>query len=204
MVPVLPLVLLFTDASLGVFSPLRALEGPAKILAAMLISIVLAGLISPRVGGQLATAFFEGAGYAYTNLISLLVAASTFAEGINRSGLIALIVKRLVGWPRATLAVSTITPWALAVVTGTGTPPAVSFMEFLVPVAASMHLEPVRLGTLAALGSNFGRTMSPVAPVVAMASKLAHEPPSSLIRQVALPLVIGGATVLVATLLGLF
>src|SRR5271157_5492205 len=51
MVPVLPLVLLFTDASLGVFSPLRALEGPAKILAAMLIGIVLAGLTSPRVIG---------------------------------------------------------------------------------------------------------------------------------------------------------
>ena len=66
-VPVLPLVLLFTDSSLGAFSPLRALEGPAKILAAMLIGIVLAGLTSPRVGGQLATAFFEGAGYAYTH-----------------------------------------------------------------------------------------------------------------------------------------
>ena len=71
------------------------------------------------------------------------------------------------------------------------------------PVAASMHLDPVRLGTVAALGAHFGRTMSPAAAVVAMSSKLAHVPPSSLIRQVVLPIVIGGATLLVATLLRL-
>jgi len=202
LVPVLPLVLLFTDSSLGAFSPLRALQGPAKILAAMLIGIILAGLTSPRVGGQVATAFFEGAGYGYTHVISLVVAASTFAEGIDRSGLMAVIIKGLVGWPTAALAVSVIAAWALAVVSGTAIAPAVSIMEFFVPVAASMHLDPVRLGMVATLGSHFGRTMSPAAAVVAMSSKLAQVPPSSLIRQVALHLVIGGATVLVATLLG--
>ena len=88
-------------------------------------------------------------------------------------------------------------------VSGTGIAPAVSIMEFFVPVAASMHLDPVRLGTVAALGSHFGRTMSPAAAVVAMSSKLAHVPSSSLIRQVVLPLAIGGATLLVAMLLGL-
>ena len=203
LVPVLPLLLLFTDSSLGAFSPLRGVEGPAKILAAMLVGIVLAGLTSPRQVGQLATAFFEGAGYAYTHVISLIVAATTFAEGINQSGLIALIVQGLVGWPAAALVVSVIAPWALAVVSGTGIAPAVSIMEFFVPVAASMHLDPVRLGTVAALGSHFGRTMSPAAAVVAMSSKLAYEPPSRLIREVVPPLVIGGATLLAVTLMGL-
>src|SRR5208337_5454306 len=114
MVPVLPLVVLFTDSSLGALSPLRSLEGPAKILAAMLIGIILAGLTSPRVVGQLAMAFFKGAGYAYTHVISLIVAASTFAAGIDRSGLIAVIVQGLVGWPTAALAVCIIVPWAFA------------------------------------------------------------------------------------------
>ena len=56
---------------------------------------------------------------------------------------------------------------------------------------------------VAALGSHFGRTMSPAAAVVAMSSKLSHVPPSRLICQVALPLVIGGAMLLVVMLLGL-
>ena len=41
------------------------------------------------------------------------------------------------------------------------------------------------------------------AAVVAMSSKLAHVPPSSLIHQVVLPFAIGGATLMVATLMGL-
>ncbi len=202
-VPVVPLVLLFADSRLGSLSPLRAVEGPAKILAAMLIGMVLAGLASPRSAGQLGTAFFEGAGYAYTHVISLIVAASTFAESIHRTGLIGVVVQGLLNWPAAALAVSALAPWALAVVSGTGIAPAVSVMEFFVPAAAAMHLDPVRLGTLAALGSHFGRTMSPAAAVVAMSSKLAHEPPSRLIRQVVLPLAFGAAVLLLATLLGL-
>jgi C4-dicarboxylate transporter, DcuC family len=203
-VPVIPLILLFADSSLGTYSPLKALEGPPKILAAMLIGIVLAGLTSVRVAGQLATAFFEGAGYAYTHVISLIVAASTFAEGIRQSGLIEMMVKALIGWPTAALVVSTIAPWALAVISGTGIAPAVSIMEFFVPVAATMGLDPIRLGTVAALGSHFGRTMSPAAAVVAMSSKLAYAPPSALIRQVTPPLLVGGAVLLAAAILQLF
>jgi DcuC family C4-dicarboxylate transporter len=202
-VPLVPLVLLFSDARLGAFSPLRLVEGPAKILAAMLVGIVLAALASPRKSGQLGTAFFEGAGYAYTHVISLIVAASTFAEGINRCGLIRVLITALYGSPSLTLVVSMLVPWALAVVSGTGIAPAVSIMEFFVPVAASMGLDPVRLGTVAAIGSHFGRTMSPAAAVVAMSSKLAYAPPSSLIRQVFPPLAIGGTVLLSALLLKL-
>ena len=57
-------------------------------------------------------------------------------------------------------------PWSLAVVSGTGIAPAVAVMEFFVPAAASMGLDPTRLGTVAALGAHFGRTMSPAAAVV--------------------------------------
>jgi DcuC family C4-dicarboxylate transporter len=200
-VPVLPLFLLFADSIAGAFSPLRTLEGPAKILGAMLVGILLAGATSPRALRQLATAFFEGAGYAYTHVISLIVAASTFAEGINRSGLIAVLVQMLVGWRAAALTVSTLGPWTLAVVSGTGIAPAVSIMEFFVPVAGSMNLDPVRLGTVAALGSHFGRTMSPAAAVVAMCGKLAYVPPSRLIREVWPALIIGGTVMLSASLL---
>lgn len=200
-VPVVPLFLLFADSGLGPYSPIASLEGPPKILAAMLIGIILAGVTSPRVAGQLGTAFFEGTGYAYTHVISLIVAASTFAEGIRQSGLIEMMVKALIGWPTMSLVVSTVVPWALAVVSGTGIAPAVSIMEFFVPVAESMNLDPVRLGTVAALGSHFGRTMSPAAAVVAMSAKLARTPSAELIRRVALPLLIGGTVFLTAAIL---
>jgi DcuC family C4-dicarboxylate transporter len=203
-VPVVPLVLLFSDSTLGLFSPLHFLEGPAKILAAILIGIVLAGLSTPREGGQLATAFFEGTGYAYTHVISLIIAASTFAEGVRQSGLIEVMVRALIGWPTAALIVSTVVPWALAVVSGTGIAPAVSIMEFFVPVSAAMGLDPIRLGTVAALGSHFGRTMSPAAAVMAMSARLAYVPASDLIRRVTPPLLVGGGVLLSAAMMRLF
>ncbi len=46
-VPVLPLVILLGAPLLGSHSPLGALEGPLRILAAMLIGVVAAGVASP-------------------------------------------------------------------------------------------------------------------------------------------------------------
>ena len=50
------------DAAFGPFLVTRAIEGPARILAAMLIGVVAAGLTSFRTAGGLSSAFFDGAG----------------------------------------------------------------------------------------------------------------------------------------------
>jgi DcuC family C4-dicarboxylate transporter len=200
-VPVLPLVILFADHALGSRSILRGLEGPGRILAAMLIGVGAAALSSLKTSGGLATAFFEGAGYAYTHVISLIVAASTFAEAIRLSGLIELLIRTIAPWPALAMVVATIAPWALAFVAGTGIAPAVAIMEFFVPVASSIGLDPARVGTLAALGAHFGRTMSPAAAVVMVSSRLSGSSPRELIREVAGPLFVGGAVLLGAALL---
>jgi DcuC family C4-dicarboxylate transporter len=94
-----------------------------------------------------------------------------------------------------------VSAWCLAFVSGTGIAPAVAIMEFFVPAAGSMGIDPTRLGALAAIGAHFGRTMSPAAAVVAVAARLSDRQPSDLIRRVAVPLLIGGIVVLVAALL---
>jgi DcuC family C4-dicarboxylate transporter len=108
------------------------------------------------------------------------------------------MVQVLIGWPKAALIVGTLAPWALAVISGTGIAPAVSIMEFFVPVTASMKLDPVRLGTVAALGAHFGRTMSPAAAVVIMSARLAGVPASG--RRVTIPLLIGGLVLIAAAM----
>jgi C4-dicarboxylate transporter, DcuC family len=202
-VPALPLVLLALDAFLGPTPLSRHLDGPGRILAAMLVGVAAAGLASPKAIGRLAAAFFDGAGYGYAHIISLIVAASTFAAAIERSGLIELATSALLSWPKAALAVAAVAPWALAVISGTGIAPAVALMEFFVPVAGQMGIDPVRLGTLSALGAHFGRTMSPAAAVVMMSSRVAGTPPADLIRLVALPLLAGGSVLLATALMGL-
>jgi DcuC family C4-dicarboxylate transporter len=197
-VPVLPIVLLALDAHFGPNPVTRFLPGPSRILAAMLIGVVAAGLTSLDKLAGLATAFFEGAGYAYTHVISLIVAASTFAEGLRQSGLIGLLIRALLPWPAAAQVVATGAAWCLAFVSGTGIAPAVAIMEFFVPAAGSMGIDPVRLGALTAIGAHFGRTMSPAAAVVVLSARLSDSQPADLIRRVAVPLLIGGVVVLLA------
>ena len=78
----------------------------------------------------------------------------------------ATAVRGIAPWPDLAMAAGMVAPWCLAVVSGTGIAPAVAIMEFFVPAAGSMGLDPVRLGTVSALGAHFGRTMSPAAAVV--------------------------------------
>jgi DcuC family C4-dicarboxylate transporter len=200
-VPILPILLLALDAEIGPNPLTRALPGPARILAAMLIGVVAAGLTSVEKMAELAAAFFEGAGYAYTHVISLIVAASTFAEGIRQSGLIGLLIQALQTWPAAAVVVATGSAWGLAFVAGTGIAPAVAIMEFFVPEAGSMAIDPTRLGALTAIGAHFGRTMSPAAAVVGLSARLSDSQPSELIGRVAIPLLVGGVVVLLVSLL---
>ena len=86
---------------------------------------------------------------------------------------------------------------------GTGIAPAVAIMEFFVPAAGSMGIDPIRLGPLTAMGAHFGRTMSPAAAVVMMSARLSDASAADLIRRVAVPLLIGGVVLMAAVLLGL-
>jgi DcuC family C4-dicarboxylate transporter len=167
----------------------------------MSIGVMAAGLTSRGKIAELAAAFFEGAGYAYTHVISLIVAASTFAEGIRQSGLIGLLIRALQAWPTAAVVVATGSAWGLAFIAGTGIAPAVAIMEFFVPAAGAMGIDATRLGALTAIGAHFGRTMSPAAAVVVLSGKLADCQPAQLIRRVAVPLLVGGVVVLLAGLL---
>lgn len=200
-VPIVPLVLLFIDTALVESSPLVAFTGATKILSAILVGVVLAGMAAARTAPRLAASFFEGAGYAYTHVISLIVTASTFAEGVRRSGLIELLVRTLANQPAIAPFATVLIPWGLGVVSGSGIAPAIAIMEFFVPAAESLGLDPVQLGALASLGAHFGRTMSPAAAVVAMSSRLADAPSGALIRQVAVPLLVGMAAMIAGAIL---
>jgi DcuC family C4-dicarboxylate transporter len=204
MIPVAPLAILFLDGATGDASPLADFAGPSKILSAMLVGVSLAWAVAPRSGSRLAHEFFEGAGYAYTHVISLIVAASTFAEGVRRSGLIQVLVSLLADRPALAPAASALLPWGLGVVSGSGIAPAVAIMEFFVPAAEQLGLDPVRIGTLAALGAHFGRTMSPAAAVVAMCARLSDQPGLSLIRRVVAPLLVGMAVMIAISVLRIF
>ena len=196
-VPFLPLALLFASNRFVLPEALR--PGPARILAAMLIGTFASGLADRSRVNALGSAFFEGAGYAYTHVISLIVTATAFADGLTACGLVNSLTSVLTRLPRSVaLIVAVLAPWALATISGTGIAPAVAALKTLIPHAEIFGLEPARLGALAALGAHFGRTTSPVAAVVLYCSTLTGAKPARIIRLVVLPLVAGAIALLIA------
>ncbi|MBR8835251.1 MAG: C4-dicarboxylate transporter DcuC [Stigonema ocellatum SAG 48.90 = DSM 106950] len=199
LVPLLPLALLFMVPAL-VQLPKEFSNNSVSIAAAMLIAVTVAGLTTPRESARLVAVFFEGAGFAYANIISIIIVATIFTDGIKANGLIEFLTNALANRPVAAQIASLILPFTLAGVTGSGIAPAIAVMNVLVPVAAKMNLDPVNIGALAAVAAQLGRTLSPVAAVVIMSATISQQPPLNLVKYVVLPLLTGLVAVLVATL----
>jgi C4-dicarboxylate transporter, DcuC family len=198
-VPLIPLALLFIVPAVVKLPP-EFSNNSVSIAAAILIAVTVAGLTSPKESTRVVAVFFEGAGFAYANIISIFIAATIFTDGIKANGLIEILTNEMTNRPIAVKVTSLILPFTLAGATGSGSGSGLAVMNILVPVAAKMNLDPVNIGALTAVAAQLGRTMSPVAAVVIMSATISQQTPLNLVKYVALPLLAGFLAVLIATL----
>jgi DcuC family C4-dicarboxylate transporter len=84
-------------------------------------------------------------------------------------------------------------PWALGLLSGSGSGPILAFAQTFLTQMNSEH-DHVKLAALACFGGAFGRTMSPVAAVVIYTSGLVNVSPALLVRKI-LPAILAGAVV---------
>jgi DcuC family C4-dicarboxylate transporter len=207
----LPVVLLLIlQPALGLAPYLiQRYPGGVQVSLVMLVCTVLVMLVSAGSWkGLLPTMsaitheFFEGMGYAFANVISVIIAASCFIAGLNAVGLISAMSGMLAGNAMLAAVLAPALTWVMAVVGGSGTAPTVAFSKSMLPgIAAQDPAEAVRLGVAGAIGANVGRTMSPVAAVVLFTSTLTEVSIPDLWKRVA-PCMLAavGATII----LGLF
>jgi DcuC family C4-dicarboxylate transporter len=190
-IPLLPVLMLMVDARAHVFprpADPAAWKEWMPIGYAMLIGTGLAMLTAPSQLSRSTAAFFQGQGFAYAYIISLIVAALTFVEGLKQSGLMGLAVAGLTGRSALAVPVAVIVPGGLALLTGSGIAPSLTFIEAFLPHARSWGLDPVGLGLVASQAAAIGRTFSPAAAVVMVSSMLAGVPPVTLLARAARPL----------------
>jgi C4-dicarboxylate transporter len=76
-------------------------------------------------------------------------------------------------------------------------------IRVIVPIAQQVGLNALRIGALVTIAAQFGRTSSPVAPIVMLCAALSSTHPLDLLRRVFPPLLAGGAVLIIAALLGL-
>jgi DcuC family C4-dicarboxylate transporter len=158
---------------------------------AMILCTILAFLINRKEISAQARTFFDGMGKAYANIISLIITGRCFIAGITAVG----VVSGQGFWGK--LATECF-PWALAILSGSGIAPCVSFCDAVLPtIAKTDQVGAVNLGVLAAVASNFGRTMSPVAAVVMFSSTLVKVSPIEIVKRTGPPLLVGGVVLFI-------
>jgi DcuC family C4-dicarboxylate transporter len=208
LVPLLPITLLFLAGQ-----PLNWIDVPAHWLvgprdqpelfnarligAAMLVGVAAAALSSGRLALGTAQAFCEGAGYAFTHIISLIVAANCFGEGIRLVGVAGLLGDLIQAWPGLLIPTAVLLPLAFAWVSGSGMAATQSLFGFFVEPARAVGVDPVDVGALVSVNSAAGRTTSPVAAVTLMAASMTKATPGQVIRPMWLPVIVGLFVVLI-------
>ncbi|MEO2088315.1 MAG: C4-dicarboxylate transporter DcuC, partial [Gemmataceae bacterium] len=169
---------------------------------AMLVGVAVAAAAVPRKAGGCAKAFFEGAGYGFTHIISLIVVATCFGKGIEAVGLATVLGKFIQAEPRLLTPLAVVVPWVFAAVCGSGMASTQSLYGFFHDPAVALGQNPNDVGALVSVGSAAGRTMSPVAAVALMCGKLTDTSPWQLAGRVAVPLTIGLVAVIALRMSG--
>lgn len=188
----------------GAAAAKRAIElYDARLIGvAMLIGVAVAAISSlgTRAGRDsirdLGRVFAEGAGEAFYKVITLIVVASCFAEGIRGIGFDRLIMQATLFVPAALLPAASLFSSAFAFLSGSG----YAATQGLFPIFATAVNDGAPLDRLAAvtsLSSAAGRTISPVAAVVILSARLSQADERDLIRRVSIPLLVATATVVV-------
>ncbi len=203
LLPPLPLILIFALMPGVLFStPPAPFAKGLPVLHAMILSTMVVLVLCRREVLSSVKAFFEGMGYAYAHVISLIVTASCFIAGMTEVGLTERLVRfaAVGGW--ASKLAAMFFPGALAVLSGSGIGPSVAFSKAVLPSLRQIDLTgALDLGVLAAIAATFGRTMSPVAAVVIFSATLANVPVAKIVRTTALPLFAGSGVALLIVLL---
>jgi DcuC family C4-dicarboxylate transporter len=200
--PVLPLILLL------VFSPLVVQSIQVDVVTAMLIGL-FAGITCEAIrlrSLKMALAgivqFFKGMGDILAKVVTLIVAAETFATGVKATGLIDSMIQLVQGAGMGSTAMVIALVFLIgftSIVTGSGNAALFSFANMIPGIAKPMGVSTVALMLPSQLAAGLFRSMSPVAGVIIAVASSANVSPFAIVKRTSVPM-IGG--VLVMLLIG--
>ena len=212
MVPIFPLVFLYLTApGIGIFQidPQLLEDRPGQfetrlIGLAMVLGAGLAVMTEPREIRHAGEAFFEGAGYGFANIISLIVTANCFGESLKLIGIDTLLGSHIGQSPHALLTIAGVASFGFAFLSGSGMRDfgsRASFGFFFARPALEMNVDPAHVGAVVSIAAAAGRTASPVSAVTLMTARLTDTKPLELVRLVLVPLLVAVAVMIVASML---
>jgi DcuC family C4-dicarboxylate transporter len=212
LVPLVPLALLlmtgpplhwFTIPESWLVAPKAAAGTQSTRLVglAMLVGVGVAALAAPRRAGGCLTAFFTGAGYGFTHVVSLIITANCFGRAVEMAGLTRPVAGLIAEAPTLLYPLAAVVAFAFALICGSGMA-ATQSLYGVFHDAAPVGSAPLDLGAMVSLAAATGRTLSPVAAVGLMCGSLVGVSPTSILRRAFLPLTVSLLVVTLARTLG--
>ncbi len=194
LLPVFPVVLVI------VFSPLVVRSINIDVVTAMIIGTLLAFCCDLLIKRDFKAAckgiqvFFKGMGTMFTSIVSLLVCADVFAQGLQTIGAVGFIINSVqsagFGFGNMTI-IMTLLVGVTAALTGSGAAAFFSFSGLAPGIAAQFGASAVSMILPMQLMAGMGRAVSPVAGVIIAVSKAGECSPLMIVRRTLIP-AIGG------------
>ncbi|CAM4285846.1 C4-dicarboxylate transporter DcuC [Erysipelothrix aquatica] len=196
LLPLLPIVIL-----LGVFG-YNAMAGASLNLSVEVVTImsfmiaVFCEIVRHRNGQEVlktTESFFSGMGNAM-GIVVLLVAASTFVDGLKAIGLITELQTIM----STTTASGFVLPLILVVFTalivllsGSGTALFYAMVPLMVPLAVAAGISPYAVTVPMGLAGNLLRAVSPVSAVIVIVAGTVKQDPFEIVKRTSVPMIVG-------------
>lgn len=144
--------------------------------------------------------FFKGMGSGFTQVVVLIVAASTLVAGLKAMGLISALSGYLKTVEHADASLMVVFALITALITfisGSGNAVFYSFIDLIPQIAHDAGINPVMIALPMQCTSNLIRSMSPVAAVIIIVAAMLKVSPLTLVKRTCVPILTGFVSVLV-------
>lgn len=201
-----PLIPLFLIVLFGLF--FRQIK--IGLVEITLFSFALAFIVELIRKGDLreqmknSSLFFTGMGQGFSQVVVLIVAASTLVAGLTAIGAISTVASLVKEVNNAGIGLMFIFSSLTALITlisGSGNAVFYSFIELIPSIANQAHVDPVMIALPMQLTSNLIRAISPVSAVVIIVASVVKVSPIEVVKRTSVPLLVGFAATLIFTLI---
>jgi DcuC family C4-dicarboxylate transporter len=201
-----PLIPLFLIVLFGLF--FRQIK--IGLVEITLFSFALAFIVELIRKGDLreqmknSSLFFTGMGQGFSQVVVLIVAASTLVAGLTAIGAISTVASLVKEVNNAGIGLMFIFSGLTALITlisGSGNAVFYSFIELIPSIATQAHVDPVMIALPMQLTSNLIRAISPVSAVVIIVASVVKVSPIEVVKRTSVPLLVGFAATLIFTLI---
>lgn len=152
---------------------------------AMLIGAILCIAVTRTNPAKATNEFFSGMGKGYGDILGIIMCAAVFVAGMKSLGLVDTFINGLKNSEHVVSIAATYGPFLLGVISGSGDAAAIAFNESVTIHAKTFGLEPVNMGSIAALAGAIGRTASPIAGATLVAAGIAKVSPFEIAKRTA-------------------